>query len=335
MSVFSPSRLAEQAQPFSRNPGTANISCADVIVAAWNREATIGRAVRSILADRAVRSVIVIDDASTDATLAEAKRGCDGSGRLILHRLNGNRGPAAARNAGLPMSDAPWIAVVDADDYLLPGRITALLALAEGWDFVADDILQIQADSAGTAQPEAMLSREPFEPWACSLEAFVLGNISVPGRFRKELGFFKPLIRRAFLEKHDLRYDEELRLGEDYAIYARALALGARFLVTPAHGYVSVNRGDSLSARHTKSDLEKLRDSDLELSKLPGLSRRQRRAIQKHYHSVDARIQWLNVIDSVKERNVILFLKAALRSKQSALFVLARLWEQLLIRCSR
>ncbi len=316
-------------------PQWPDVACVGVIVAAWNSEATIGRAVHSILADKAVRSVIVVDDASADGTLAEAKRACDGSGRLTLLRLDTNRGPAAARNAGLAICDAPWVAIVDADDYLMPDRISSLLSLADDCDFVADDILQIDAGRIGSGEPEPMLSRDPFEAWMCSLETFVLGNISAPGRQRKELGFFKPLIRRAFLEEQELRYDENLRLGEDYALYARALARGARFLVAPACGYVSVNRNDSLSARHSKLDLENLRDSNLRLLRQEGLSRRERRAILKHYHSIDARIQWLNVIDAVKGRSISRFLGATFRSRQAALFVSARLREQLLIRSLR
>ena len=290
---------------------------------------------QSILADKSVRSVIVVDDASTDGTLAEAKRACDGSGRLISLTLDANRGPAAARNAALAICDAPWVAIVDADDYLMPDRISSLLSLANGWDFVADDILQVNAGRIGRDEPEPVLSRDPFEPWVCDLETFVLRNISVPGRFRKELGFFKPLIRRAFLEEHRLKYDENLRLGEDYALYARALARGARFLVAPAGGYVSVNRNNSLSARHSKLDLENLRDSDLELLRHEGLSGRERRAIRKHYYSIDARIQWLNVIDAVKGRSISRFLAATFRSRQAALFVSARLREQLVIRSLR
>ena len=34
-------------------------------------------------------------------------------------------------------------------------------------------------------------------------------------------------MRRAFLERHGLAYDETMRLGEDYDLYARALSLDA------------------------------------------------------------------------------------------------------------
>src|SRR5271163_4317443 len=52
--------------------GTAN--SVDVIVAAWNRASTIERAVLSALAQPEVRSVIVIDDCSTDDTRTQALR---------------------------------------------------------------------------------------------------------------------------------------------------------------------------------------------------------------------------------------------------------------------
>jgi succinoglycan biosynthesis protein ExoU len=327
--------IANQLNGCEFPDGSSAGNCVDVLMAAWNREATIARAVKSVLEDPAVRALIVIDDASTDRTFDEAIRAGNGSGRLILRRLERNRGPAEARNFAITLSDAPWIAVVDADDYVMPQRFSRLLAFADGWDFVADDILHIAADRIGVQEPEPMLSQAPFEPWPCDLETFILGNISGPRKLRKDLGFFKPLMSRRFLETHSLRYDESLRLGEDYALYARCLALGARFLVVPAQGYISAGRTDSLSARHSKEDLERLRDSDLELVKMCAFTEEEHRAILKHYHSIDARVQWLNVIEAVKDKSPVRFLEAALRSREVALFVSARLREQLVERSLR
>src|SRR5262249_26344203 len=142
-----------------------------------------------------------------------------------------------------------------------------------------------------------------FEPRLLNLEAFVRGNVRPHGVDRRELGFLKPLIRRAFVDRHRLRYDESLRLGEDYAFYARALALGARFLVVPAAGYVSVVRTDSLSARHSRQDLERLRDSNTALLAWPHLTAEERQALREHRESVDCRVQWLVVIEAVKSRD--------------------------------
>jgi len=45
----------------------------DVIIAAWNREDTIGRAVASALAEPEVLSVVVVDDGSKDETAKRAR----------------------------------------------------------------------------------------------------------------------------------------------------------------------------------------------------------------------------------------------------------------------
>jgi succinoglycan biosynthesis protein ExoU len=301
----------------------------DVIIAAWNRSDTIERAILSALAEPEVRHVIVVDDGSSDDTAARAGQRGAKDGRVIVEQLPSNLGPAAARNVALKISTAPWVAVLDGDDFFLPGRIRKLLAKADEWDFVADELLQIHENRVGNETPTPILSDRHFEPWSLGLEQFVLGNVRRHGTLRKELGFFKPLIRRSFLDHHHLRYNEALRLGEDYALYARALALRARFLVIPAEGYASVVRADSISARHDKRDLERLRDSDLELIISQTLTPRERRALKKHYLSVDCRVQWLTVIDAVKSRRYSQFLAAFCRSPKVSLFLMIRLFEQL------
>ncbi len=333
------SRIMKESQkPLSPSGRAAPgpVCCVDVIVAAWNREDTIERAVASALAEPEVHSVLVVDDGSTDKTAERAQAADDGSDRLAILRLAENRGPAAARNAALLNSAAPWITILDGDDYLLPGRFSQMLAMAQGCDFIADDILQVREDRVDIDAPHPMLAAGgAFEPWSCDLQTFVLGNVTRAGRNRKELGFFKPLIRRAFLDEHRLRYDETLRLGEDYALYVRALAAGARFRVVPACGYVSVMREGSLSGNHSKQDLERLRDSDLALGALPGLLAAERAAIKEHYRSVDARAQWLEVIEAVKARNAGRIFAAYCRSPAVARFISARLAEQLFERTSK
>jgi succinoglycan biosynthesis protein ExoU len=302
----------------------------DVIIAAWNRSDTIERAILSALAEPEVRHVIVVDDGSSDDTAARAGQCGAKDGRVIVERLPSNLGPAAARNVALKISTAPWVAVLDGDDFFLPGRIRRLLAKADGWDFVADELLQIHEDRVGNeTTPTPILTDRHFEPWSLDLEQFVLGNVTRHGMSRKELGFLKPLIRRSFLDDHHLRYNETLRLGEDYALYARALALRGRFLVIPAEGYASVVRAESISGRHDKRDLERLRDSDLELTVGRTLTPRERRALKKHYLSVDCRVQWLTVIEAVKSHRYAQFMAAFCRSPKVSVFLMIRLFEQL------
>ncbi len=329
-------RTEARELPAAAPGGPEPARCVGVIIAAWNREDTIERAVASALAEPEVQSVIVVDDGSADETALRAHAADDGSNRLTVLRFPENKGPAAARNAALKECAAPWITILDGDDYLLPGRFSQLLALAQEWDFVADDILQVREDRIDVDAPLPMLAAGgPFEPWQCNVQTFVLGNITKKGRNRKELGFFKPLIRRAFLDTHGLCYDEALRLGEDYALYASALAAGARFRIVPALGYVSVMRPGSLSGNHSKQDLERLRDFDLVLLARPELRAPERAAVKEHYRSVDARVQWLETIDAVKARDARRFFGAYCRSPKVARFISARLAEQLFLRSAK
>lgn len=232
-----------------------------VIVAALNARSTVARAVASALAEPEVREVVVIDDASNDATAAEAQRSDDGTGRLKVLRSPVNLGPAAARNLALAHSSAPLVAVLDADDLILPGRFTTLADPGGDWDISADNIMFVPAQAAPdyaelTAFPTGgMAERMTFV-------RYVQANIPYPGRPRGELASLKPVMRRAFLDRHGLAYDARLRVGEDFDLYARMLLAGARFRLVAACGYVGLDQPDSLSAQPSADDLAALIAAD-------------------------------------------------------------------------
>jgi succinoglycan biosynthesis protein ExoU len=310
--------------------------CVDVLIAVFNNANTIERAVRSALSDPSVSGVIVIDDASTDDTLSVLRALRNEVGvRLVFRRLDRNGGPSMARNHGLELSTAPWIAILDGDDFFLPNRITELLNASEGADLVADD--QVQVEEGNSDDPvtcgELLVGHEVVI--TLDLATFVAGNLSKKKRQRKELGFLKPMIRRSFLDLHHLRYDERLRLGEDFALYVRALAAGAVFKVVPYRTYVSVVRSSSISGNHSKGELEQLRDSSKALGQLPELTPAERKLVLRHYESIDARVQWLNVIDAVKMRSPTAFLSPFFIRWTTFVFLVSRLWEQVLLRSKK
>ena len=92
------------------------------------------------------------------------------------------------------------------------------------WDFIADNIAFVDEEKAEDAH--LRLESFPAAPRTLNLDEFIEGNISRRGVRRGEIGFLKPLMRRDFLDAHQLRYQESLRLGEDYDLYARALTKG-------------------------------------------------------------------------------------------------------------
>lgn len=305
-----------------------NRPCVDVLIAVYNDAGTIERAVRSALSDAHVDKVIVIDDCSTDDTAsAVGSLQDEAAGRLVYRRLEQNGGPAVARNRGLDCSTAPWVAILDGDDYFLPNRMKALLDASEGADFVADDQVQIKEDGGDT---EFLIGHGTL--MTIDLATFVTENLSKGPRLRKEYGFLKPIMRRSFLDSHQLRYDERLRLGEDFALYTRALAAGAVFRVVPEQTYASVVRSGSISGHHSKADLERLRESSRSLGELPRLTDREKALLRMHYEAIDARIQWLNVIDAVKCRSIAAFLPPFFVRWTTSVYLAARLWEQVVLR---
>ncbi|WP_375396524.1 glycosyltransferase family 2 protein [uncultured Sphingomonas sp.] len=224
-----------------------------VIIAAYNAQATIGRAILSALSQAEVAEVMVIDDASPDGTADRARSLDDGTGRLTVMTLAANAGPSAARNVAIANSRAPLIAILDADDFFLPGRFADLLAVP-GWDMIADNIAFV-GEGHVDGMDIARIAAHHVPSRTLDAAAFVAGCLSRPGRYKGELGFLKPLLSRAFLDRYGLRYAEQMRLAEDYDLYVRALMAGARFRLAGTCGYVAVERAGSLSSDHGLPDL--------------------------------------------------------------------------------
>ena len=264
--------------------------------------------------------MIVADDASTDDTRGQALLADDRSGRLAVITLAENGGPSRARNVALSRSQAPYVCILDADDYFLPGRIASLLAADIGqWDILADDIV-IVPEKAQHIPFSIGGSDEHSDALVLDLATFVAGNISRSGRPRGELGFLKPIIKREYLQSHALRYDETLRLGEDYALYTQALIAGARFCVLGARGYVAIQRGTSISARHTASDLKRIAEFDEQCLTGGGeLSVSERAALVAHRTATLRKCHYREVLDCKKARGCCRHLACSARSRPRCL----------------
>jgi succinoglycan biosynthesis protein ExoU len=294
-----------------------------VIIAARNARETIARAVASALAETVVGEVVVVDDGSTDDTAAVARAMDDGSGRLQVLHLPRNLGPAAARNRAIRASTAPYLTVLDADDYWLPGRLQTLLAQMKDHDFVADDLLRVYEGREDEA-PSPLIGEAMPLPLDLNLGEFALGNVSRRGRSRQELGFLKPLMRRAFLQAHHLTYDETLRLGEDFVLYAQALARGARFRLIPACGYIAVERAASISGSHGAAELAALAKASAALAAEPGLAPKDRAALAAHRRHVRFKLHFHRVLEARRGRGMAQALGVMIADPLGAGYVLSQ-----------
>lgn len=93
-----------------------------VVIPAFNRENTITYCLNSVLAQTYDNiEVIVVDDCSTDDTVAVVKGYSDPRIRCIV--LEKNSGAQAARNRGIKEAKGDWIAFQDSDDEWLPDKL--------------------------------------------------------------------------------------------------------------------------------------------------------------------------------------------------------------------
>lgn len=304
-----------------------------VVIAAYNAVATVAVATRSALAQGEATEVWVVDDGSTDGT-AEAAEACeDGTGRLRVIRQAINGGPSAARNVALEGTRATWICVLDADDRFTSGRLAKLLAAAGDAELVADAIVRV-ASLTDDPLANVAAAASPLNWTGIDLAGFIEGNVSRRGRQREELGFIKPLMSTAFLRRHRIRYDPDLRLGEDFLLYAQVLAHGGRLRLGPPCGYLALTRVDSLSGRHSIQDLAALRNCTAMLGRIRTLTPAERSAIRRHWRSVDDRLQWRRLIEAVKSRNAGAAL-SAFHDLRAAIGLFGKLAEQAWLRGHR
>ena len=127
--------------------GTPRVS---VVMPVYNGERFIAESVRSVLAsDLADLELLVLDDGSTDRSAAVASDAAAGDPRIRIITLP-HGGVAAARNAGLREARAPLIANLDADDVMLPHRLTRQLAFLDAHpEYVAIGSRALVIDAAG------------------------------------------------------------------------------------------------------------------------------------------------------------------------------------------
>jgi glycosyltransferase involved in cell wall biosynthesis len=110
--------------------GTCLVS---VVIPAFNASSTIDETLRSVRSQsHAQLEIIVVDDGSTDGTLAVVQRHAAQDSRITIISQY-NAGVAAARNAGWRAACADLIAFIDADDLWAPCKIERQLqAMIDG-----------------------------------------------------------------------------------------------------------------------------------------------------------------------------------------------------------
>lgn len=222
-----------------------------ILIPAFNASRWIDETLSSALAQTHPRvEIIVVDDGSHDATLAQA-RGYEGRGVRVVSQPNA--GAAAARNHALRLARGEFIQFLDADDLLAPDKIERQLrALAEAppdalagceWGRFTDD------PAAAVFNPESVYgAMTGVEFLQLHYET---GSMMQPG------GWLAP---RTLLDRAG-PWDETLSLNDDGEYFARVMLAASRLVFTPGARCFYRAAAGSLSRRRDLRALESLHRS--------------------------------------------------------------------------
>lgn len=193
-----------------------------VIMPAHNAEPYISRAIDSVLGQTlADLELVIVDDVSSDGTGDVARGRAAGDARIRYIRRDRNGGPGVARNTAIEASRGEWIAMLDADDWYEPARLEKLIQAAnrDGVPMAADNQGFVQAADGTWDQTLVETRGTPIR----RLNADELLRGDRLQRTSRNLGLLKPVVRRDFLAAHDITYDSEITLGEDFYFLLKCL----------------------------------------------------------------------------------------------------------------
>lgn len=199
-----------------------------VIIPVYNAAGTVAQAAASALEQPETGQVILIEDGSTDDSLAVCQNLASRHPKVVVlrHPDGKNHGIAASRNLGIRSAGCLYIAFLDADDFYLPGRFrTARRIMA------ADPHVDGVYDAVGTLyeneqcaqwyreqqSPDLLTVRKPTDP--AELFSTLLSD---------DGGFFLTdglVVRSRIFERTGL-FDTALPICEDTALWLKMAALG-------------------------------------------------------------------------------------------------------------
>ena len=173
-----------------------------VIVPVFNAEAFLDKCLECLTGQtHSDLEIVCIDDGSSDGSLRKLEDWTEKDNRIQIISFPENRGPSAARNAGLDAARGEYVGFVDSDDFVDPDFFEKLYGAA-----VRED-----ADVAkGT-----LMNYDPKKGSAYLKEIFNLND-----RIRKHKAWFfltytSAIYRTEMLRRNGLRFNEKLLFFED------------------------------------------------------------------------------------------------------------------------
>lgn len=211
-----------------------------VVIPAYRAEATIRRAIDSVLRQEASARIVVVIDGALDRTAQTIADYPPERVTVVEHAVN--RGAAISRNNGLARVDTDHVMFLDADDFLEGPLLEGLLqAIRRSGADVAFGPMQILHEARGHREPKFVPDfaspEDAFRRW--HLEGIFVTPCSV-------------LWRTEFLRSIG-GWDPELTRNDDGELVNRAFLKGARIAVS--------HQGCGVYVKHSTESLNNRTDN--------------------------------------------------------------------------
>lgn len=205
-----------------------------IVIPVYNTEKYLPKCIDSILEqDFTDYELWLIDDGSKDGSIEVIKSYALKDSRIKTAFIKGT-GPAMPRNYGLDHASGEYILFVDSDDYLPSGALRSLMnvtVVVPEVDFVKGNQFVLVENDIEARSVFAGF-REPFAGKQQS------GSDLLYNVLRTDCTPTNSLLRRSLIEKHHLRFHEELPLLEDVPFILEMCALSATCVYNSAETYV-------------------------------------------------------------------------------------------------
>lgn len=206
-----------------------------IVVPVYNAEHYLVRCIDSILAQTFTDiEVIIIDDGSTDASRLIASQYRDNDPRVIL-LVQKNSGVSVARNRGIEASTGKYVQFVDADDTLDPDMTATLLHYIQDADIAICGYRRITA-----ANNRVDVSWSAAETYSYQDLSSIFGKLYTVGLVNS---IWNKLYVGGLIRQHNLKFDGDIKLGEDLLFNLSYLKCCRSIQITPEvlYNYVYSN----------------------------------------------------------------------------------------------
>ncbi len=198
-----------------KNKTITNSRLVSVIMPAYNGERYIGKAIESVLKQTySDIELIIVEDASTDKTLDVIKRYSDE--RISLFVNEENQGIAFSTNRAISNAKGSYVALLDDDDEFFPDKIKKQVEFMESHPEI--DILGGRTEIVTEDGTHLTYGPVPHNN-PKYIKAMLLFHCM---DFRNGTA----LIRKAFIDKNNLKYRDKMLGMQDYLFYIESSKIG-------------------------------------------------------------------------------------------------------------